>query len=246
MNTLQLNKKGVNGRTLNVVGLDGRSVSFPLRKPESDPISPYIKFADPVVAQICADNWGDTVGITPEQAEAVTSIGTVFSGNTDIQTFDELVKFTQVTTLVANAFKGCANLYRADLSRIKDLGGSALNSAGLLYVIMPSATTISSSAISSMPDVKGFFFGASTTTISNFAARFCTNLKSVVCIAMNPPSLGSSVFQNSPFVGIYVPLEVVERYKTTTNWSSYASRIFPISQLETDNPEFYAEIEEHL
>lgn len=70
----------------------------------------YIKFADPVVAQICADNWGDTVGITKAQAAAVTSIGTVFSGNTEITSFDEFEKFTGVTFIAKSAFSGCYNL----------------------------------------------------------------------------------------------------------------------------------------
>ena len=45
-------------------------------------VKKYIVFKDPVVAKICAENWGDGNGITPEQAAAVTDIGTVFKGNT--------------------------------------------------------------------------------------------------------------------------------------------------------------------
>lgn len=53
----------------------------------------YIKFADPVVEQICATNWGDGTGITEEQAAQVTSIRNIFKENTDITSFEELKYF---------------------------------------------------------------------------------------------------------------------------------------------------------
>lgn len=78
----------------------------------------YIPFADPVVAQICADNWGDGIGITYKQAAAVTSIGTVFRANTEITSFDELQYFTGVIdfgwygggTSADAAFYNCSSL----------------------------------------------------------------------------------------------------------------------------------------
>lgn len=82
----------------------------------------YIVFADPVVAQICATNFGDGTGITEEQAAAVTSIGTVFKCNTEITSFNELGEFKQVTSLSASAFEGCNSLQSIDLSNIKANG----------------------------------------------------------------------------------------------------------------------------
>lgn len=78
----------------------------------------YIPFVDPVVAQICADNWGDGKGITYKQAAKVTSIGNVFKGNTEITSFDELEKFTGVTYITtttaastaSGAFYNCSSL----------------------------------------------------------------------------------------------------------------------------------------
>lgn len=70
----------------------------------------YIVFADPLVEQICATNWGDGVGLKPSQAARVTSIGTTFKDNTGITSFNELQYFTSVTTLVNSAFTGCNNL----------------------------------------------------------------------------------------------------------------------------------------
>jgi len=77
----------------------------------------YIIFADPVVEQICATNWGDGIGLKPSQARAVTSnMANIFKGNTDIVSFDELQYFTGITTelptssTTAGRFRGCTSL----------------------------------------------------------------------------------------------------------------------------------------
>lgn len=104
----------------------------------------YIVFADPVVEQICATNWGDGVGITPSQAKRVTNLGGVFQNNTQIVSFDELEYFTGLTILnyYANTaygtFRNCTNLKSVVLpSSVKTLystftGCSNLESVGSL------------------------------------------------------------------------------------------------------------------
>lgn len=99
------------------------------------------------------------------------------------------------------------------------------------------------------------------TSIGDGNFRYCKELTAVICKAMTPPSLVTSCFSDTPIASgtgsIYAPdgtatdaegnpITIVEAYKVATNWSTYASRIFPISQLEIDNPELYAEIEEYL
>lgn len=83
----------------------------------ADNIVDYFIFADPEVSRIVAQNWGDGVGTTLEQIQAVTSIGTWFKGNTTIERFDEFEKFTGVTFLGTStnstsggAFVGCNSL----------------------------------------------------------------------------------------------------------------------------------------
>lgn len=83
-----------------------------------NPDSIYIKFVDDVVAQICATNWGDGVGITVSQAVAVTNLGYVFRDNTSITSFDELQYFTGLTYIqggnvsgsLQGAFQRCSAL----------------------------------------------------------------------------------------------------------------------------------------
>lgn len=88
----------------------------------------YLVFADPVVEQICVTNFStDGVGITEEDAAKVTDIGTMFKGNTEITSFEELGKFTGVTSLQRGAFAGCTSLTRIDLSNIVSLEQESLN-----------------------------------------------------------------------------------------------------------------------
>lgn len=72
----------------------------------------YIVFADPVVEQICATNWGDGTGLKPSQAAQVTNaqFGTSFRNNTNITSFDELQYFVGLTQIPRNAFNGCSSL----------------------------------------------------------------------------------------------------------------------------------------
>ena len=87
-----------------------------------NPNNLYVKFADKEVQRICAENWGDGTGITTEQIEAVTGIGTKFKGNTIIETFDELNRFIKVKILNTNAFRACSNLKRVALDNITEIG----------------------------------------------------------------------------------------------------------------------------
>lgn len=66
----------------------------------------YIRFADPVVQEICATNWGDGVGtgITKEQAAVIKDFNNKFQSNTAIVTFQEAKYFSGLTTL-NGAFK---------------------------------------------------------------------------------------------------------------------------------------------
>lgn len=79
----------------------------------------YIRFADPEVQRILVENFSsDGVGMTSEDIEKVTSIGTVFKGNDQITSFNELKYFENIInfgyygggTLNDAAFYNCANL----------------------------------------------------------------------------------------------------------------------------------------
>ena len=68
----------------------------------------YIRFADDAVRQICATQWGDGIGLTREQAAAVSSVGNNFNGNTEIQSFEEFKYFTGLKS--GPSFSNCSQL----------------------------------------------------------------------------------------------------------------------------------------
>ena len=73
---------------------------------------PIIVFDDSKVKELCVVNW-DTNGdgeLSESEAAAVTTLGTVFSQNTNITSFNELQYFTGLTSIADRAFVGCSNL----------------------------------------------------------------------------------------------------------------------------------------
>lgn len=88
---------------------DGTVITIPKSGSQSSNI---IVFADKDVKKLCIGLW-DTNGdgeLSYEEAANVTSIGTVFQNNIDIEFFNELKHFSGLTTLDANAFGGCSSL----------------------------------------------------------------------------------------------------------------------------------------
>lgn len=65
-----------------------------------------------------------------------------------------------------------------------------------------------------------------------------SSLRDLVVKSVTPPSLGGGIFSSwmsipSKTGYIYVPVESVNAYKTATNWSTYASQIFPMYYSDT-------------
>ena len=96
----------------------------------------YIKFRDPIVAKICAEKWGNGIGITYKQALDVTDIGTTFNENSKIINFEELEEFG-VTRIPKNAFRLCVSLKTVCSSKIKIIEATAFDQSGVEKVFFP-------------------------------------------------------------------------------------------------------------
>ena len=75
-----------------------------------------IQFVDENVKKLCVGMW-DTNGdleLSYDEAATVTSLGTTFTGNSEIQIFNELKHFTGLTVL-DDAFSGCSNLWKVTI-----------------------------------------------------------------------------------------------------------------------------------
>ena len=103
-------------------------------------VSKYIKFADPAVEAICLAKW-DTNGdgyLSKEEAKAVTSLGTVFRGNTEITSFDEFIEFENVISIAAHGFYGCKNLSSIKFPNgFESIGQNGFYGCALESIIIP-------------------------------------------------------------------------------------------------------------
>lgn len=90
----------------------------------------------------------------------------------------------------------------------------------------------SSTAYGTPSAVEEFFIPETVTSIGRYAFISLVNLNFIVCNPTIPPTLNSNAALNSSNCPIYVPDASVEAYKTATNWSTYADRIYPMSIYE--------------
>ena len=58
----------------------------------------------------------------------------------------------------------------------------------------------------------------------------CWGIRGSLTIPAKMSKLGGNAIFQAPFSKIYVPDDAVETYKTSSPWSTYASRIYPMSE----------------
>lgn len=92
-----------------------------------------------------------------------------------------------------------------------------------------SVTTIGRSAFNGCIGFTQLTIGNSVTTIGESAFNGCNGLTSITCVATTPPTLGEYTFYDTNDCPIYVPAGSVDTYKAASGWSTYASRIQPIT-----------------
>lgn len=134
---------------------------FPVLVINADGFVDFIEFVDAEVLRILlANGVGSDGGITIEQAEAVTTIGTWFRGNTAIRNFNEFKEFINVTELGRNIvnnsyapFYNCTGLqtisFPPNLAYIRHYafnGCTSLTSIGNLSEMSSSIKAINTSA----------------------------------------------------------------------------------------------------
>lgn len=163
----------------------------------------YVRFADPEVERIVAENWGDGIGTTIEQIEAVTDIGTKFSQNSEITSFDEFEKFIGVTEIIGTisvigGFTRCSNLtkiklpntltkiYEGSISGQYSDTGAFKQCTSLEYIELPSSVT-------EIPT--GCFYG-------------CTSLKTVVAKG-NITRIGADAFSGCTLLDFDLPQSII-------------------------------------
>lgn len=158
-----------------------------------------IDFADSNVKTICVNAGWDTNGdgeLSKPEAAAVTSLGDVFKGNTNITSFNELQYFTGLTEISQNAFNGCTNLTSVTLPEsIATIQEKAFYNCKLLETINfpQSVITIGPSAFMNCYALKSIALPNGLQTIGVGAFSSCRALTSVI-IPKTVTSIARSVF----------------------------------------------------
>lgn len=148
----------------------------------------YLYFQDPEVERVLATKFGDGTGVTSLNMAGVTALGDqVFTSNTTVQTFDELVNFPNITSFTTfGGFSRCTNLRSVDLSNIQHIGGETLlgcsSLAGVLNLpaIVSLGDSTRGSALNGCSSLTEIHFGPNFTTITGwYNINNCTSLTTV-------------------------------------------------------------------
>lgn len=216
----------------------------------------YIHFEDPEVLRVLLANItpNDGVGITTAQAEAATSMGDWFKNNTVIKTFDELEKFTGLTTIKNEIFasssiqgftlpKSCHSIVAAicyncrSLTRVGGLESLEIIGANQVFIrtslpelYLPKVQEIGDLNFRDIKALRKVELGDKVSSLGREVFLGCDNLTDFIIRTVVPPNIGADVFYGCNNVSIYVPDASVEAYKAATNWATYGDYIVGLSE----------------
>ena len=162
--------------------------------------------------------------------DSVTSLGSYCFQN--CSSLKDIIIPDSVTSLGSYCFQNCSSLTSVTISdSVTSLGSSCFDSCSSLSAItIPDSVTSLGGSCFRYLSLSSITIPDSVTSIGSSCFVYCSKLTSVTCKAINPPTLGSGVFNYTPStIVIYVPAESVDAYKSATNWSSYADKIQAIA-----------------
>lgn len=165
-----------------------------------------------------------------------------------------------VTRIGISAFHGCSKLKSIEipdgLTEIASFAFAQCKSLESIYIpdgvsIIPAATFQSCSALTEIkiPDnvkaieTNAFYnctnlttveIGTGIESIDNTAFERCTNLTSFTVLAVEPPTANNHTFDVTHYstVGLTVPAESIEKYKTAPVWENFFRDRWPLTGIE--------------
>ena len=143
-----------------------------------------IDFADANIKALCVANW-DTNGdgeLDEAEAAAVENLGSVFTENQAITSFNELQYFTGLTSIGDNAFNTCSGLTSVTIpENVTRIGLAAFyQCTGLTAIIIPeSVTSIGYSSFRNCTNLTAITIPGNVTSIGNWAFSGCSVLTSI-------------------------------------------------------------------
>ena len=131
-----------------------------------------------------------------------------------------------------SAFASCSNLISVSLPACENVGAQAFrNCTSLSDVYIPNCSTVEAAAFRYCEALQSI--NLPVCSYIGIQAFQSTNLNNIVLGSTSVCSLGeSNIFTDTPISygtgSIYVPVSLVDAYKSARYWSDYSSRIFPI------------------
>lgn len=143
------------------------------------------------------------------------------------------VDISNTNRIYGNAFYYCFSLNNIDLSNVSSTSNNAIKDTGIGALVLPNATSIGTYAVQ----------GKRTSTIDlskniTINGNKFNGANSLVHLILRSDTLCSfsatSAFTNTPIVNglgwIYVPSDLVDSYKSASNWSTYANQIVSLDE----------------
>ena len=150
------------------------------------------------------------------------------------------VKIPDTVKSIGNyAFVLCQNLNNVNIPEyVETIGERAFNGCrSLKSVTIPnSVTIINSYTFYNCSGLTSVTLGNAVIGICDFAFFGCESLKSITITTITPPQLLTAAIDPPKDCKILVPAESVDAYKTATNWTAYADRIYAIGTVIEGDP----------
>lgn len=174
-----------------------------------------------------------------EKTSVSVNVETESSGGGTSNNIDALIdrSITEISSNVAEVsgyvFMTCYDLTSANFPNATSIGYQAFNSCiSLTSINFPEVRTINGNAFSYCSALVSVDFPKVTSILSR-AFDSCSKLTSVILRSTSICTMATTnAFSNcSANLRIYVPANLVSSYKTTTNWSTYADKIYSIEEI---------------
>lgn len=198
---------------------------------------------------------GYEAGYEDGHADAVVVLSTVLAGNS-VETLDDdavtfvkhyglandktlkTVRFKNMTSGGTSCFQASTALETVDLPSLKRVPYTAFSGCTALKNVNIPIATLDYAPFNNCSSLERLDLGVNADYINALSFAGCASLTVLIlrCFKKVAQLNNANAFNGTPIASgtghIYVPDNLVEQYKTAPNWSTYASQIKPISELE--------------
>ena len=171
----------------------------------------------------CTIDWGDG------NVETFSTASTVVNQHTYTDGIEyHLISLSNYTVIDNSAFYNCSGLTNVIIgTSVTSIRARAFyNCSGLTSVTIPdSVTIIFIGAFGGCSGLTSVTIPDRVTDIDIGVFSGCSGLKTVKISAINPPTLNTGAFDETPIEKIIVPKSAINAYKSAAGWSTYADKI---------------------